>query len=43
MGTYRLMQQGPRRLGLFLTNSWRDMYAHLMKTSGRARRRRARA
>lgn len=31
MGTYRLMQKGPRRLGLFLTNSWRDMYAHLMK------------
>ena len=31
MGTYRLMQQGPRRLGLFLSTTWRDMYAHLMK------------
>jgi UbiD family decarboxylase len=31
MGTYRLMQKGPRKLGLYLTNSWRDMYAHLMK------------
>jgi hypothetical protein len=25
------MQQGPRRLGLFLSTTWRDMYAHLMK------------
>jgi len=31
MGTYRLMQKGPRKFGLFLTNTWRDMYAHLMK------------
>jgi len=31
MGTYRLMQKGPRKFGLFLTNTWRDMYAHIMK------------
>jgi len=31
MGTYRLMQKGPRKFGLFLTNAWRDMYGHLMK------------
>ncbi|PWU24510.1 MAG: hypothetical protein C5B48_05990 [Candidatus Rokuibacteriota bacterium] len=31
MGTYRLMQKGPRKFGLFLTNAWRDMYAHIMK------------
>jgi 4-hydroxy-3-polyprenylbenzoate decarboxylase len=31
MGTYRLMQKGPRTFGLFLSNTWRDMYAHLMK------------
>src|SRR3989454_1966497 len=31
VGTYRLMQKGPRKFGLFLTNTWRDMYAHLMK------------
>ena len=31
MGTYRLMQKGPRKFGLFLTNTWRDMYSHIMK------------
>lgn len=31
MGTYRLMLKGPRRFGLFLSTTWRDMYAHIMK------------
>src|SRR5881397_3686784 len=31
MGTYRLMLKGPRKFGLFLSTTWRDMYAHLMK------------
>ena len=37
MGTYRLMLQGPRRFGLFLTTTWRDMYAHLMKNERQGR------
>jgi UbiD family decarboxylase len=31
MGTYRMMLKGPRRFGLYLTNTWRDMYAHIAK------------
>ena len=31
MGTYRLMLKGPRKFGLFLSTTWRDMYAHIMK------------
>jgi UbiD family decarboxylase len=31
MGTYRLMLKGPRKLGLYLSNTWRDMYAHIAK------------
>jgi UbiD family decarboxylase len=31
MGTYRMMLKGPRKFGLYLTNTWRDMYPHIMK------------
>jgi UbiD family decarboxylase len=31
MGTYRMMLKGPRKFGLYLTNTWRDMYAHIKK------------
>jgi len=31
VGTYRLMQKGPRKYGIFLSNAWRDMYPHIMK------------
>src|SRR3989442_1860714 len=31
MGTYRLMLKGPRKFGLFLSTTWRDMYAPTMK------------
>jgi len=35
MGTYRMMLKGPRRFGLYLTNTWRDMYAHIRKNEAR--------
>jgi len=31
VGTYRLMLQGPRRVGLYLVNPGRHMYPHIMK------------
>ena len=35
MGTYRMMLKGPRRFGLYLTNTWRDMYAHIRKNEAK--------
>jgi UbiD family decarboxylase len=37
MGTYRMMQKGPRKFGLYLTNTWRDMYAHIKKNEEKGR------
>ncbi len=37
MGTYRLMLKGPRKFGLFLTNTWRDMHAHIRKNEQQGR------
>jgi UbiD family decarboxylase len=37
MGTYRMMLKGPRKFGLYLTNTWRDMYAHLRKNEAQGR------
>jgi UbiD family decarboxylase len=31
MGTYRMMLKGKRRFGMYLTNTWRDMYPHITK------------
>jgi len=35
MGTYRLQLKGPRKFGLWLSNTWRDMYPHLMKNEAK--------
>src|SRR2546421_5211636 len=37
VGTYRLMQKGPRKYGIFLSNAWRDMYPHIMKNEKQGR------
>jgi UbiD family decarboxylase len=37
MGTYRMMLKGPRRFGLYLSNTWRDMYAHIRKNEQQGR------
>jgi UbiD family decarboxylase len=37
MGTYRMQLKGPRRFGLWLTNTWRDMYPHITKNEAEGR------